>query len=246
MSNDRQRCLHACTLSFRWLLSAAMVVSLVSSLALATATSALAEWTGGIEGGTVVRDSGNATALRLALRNNERPLSHYVFAEWLRGSAGENSYSVGYNPRYWISDKNYLFGETELGTDELFGIDREIRAIVGVGSQFINTPDQSLYAEVGVGGRSIDFDDAEDVSSEALGVARLGFQRKIIDLVRLDLLTSGTRSSEDVTEGSVEAGVSLRIAAGAVRLAYRNRYLKVGDRDSITEDDTFVTFSYGF
>ena len=208
--------------------------------------SVMAEWSGGIEGGTVARSTGTATSLRLALRNNGRPFSQYIFAEWLRGSQGGNSFSVGYNPRYWLSDRNYVFGESELSTDDVFGIDREIYAVAGVGRQFFSTPDQSLYAEVGVGGRTIDFADTEDVSGDALGIVRLGFQRKIIDLVRLDLQSSASRSSSDVTDATAEAGVALRIANGGVRVAYRTRFLKVDELDSITEDDTFVSFSYGF
>ena len=215
-------------------------------LSLATMHSARAEWSGGIEGGTVFRDSGNAARLRLTLRNNERPLTHYLYAEWLRGGSDDNSYSLGYNPRYWFNQTYYTFGESRIRQDEPLDIDQEIQVIAGVGGQFISDADQALYAEVGLGGRSIDFEGVDDASNEAIGVARLGYSRTLADTIKLDFALSGSQSSDEVTEASTEVGLSLRIPSGAVRVAYRTRYIKVDDFDSVTDDDTFLSFDYSF
>lgn len=219
---------------------------------IAVAPSVQAEWSGGIEGGTVVRDAGNANRIRLVLTNNDTPFSQYVYAEWLSTAAGGSNYAVGYNPRYWLSEKNYVFGESEFRTDDALGIDREIKLLGGVGRQIIRTEEQGLFAEVGVGGRStkraalnslaVD----EDATTEGLGLARLGYFRSIADQVKFDLNVSGTLSADDVSELASEAGVSLRLPQGSVRLAYRSRYLKIGDADAITDDDSFVSFGYSF
>lgn len=205
-----------------------------------------AAWTGGVEGGTVLRDSGNATRLRLVLRKDVRPLSHYVYAEWLRLSSGGNSYSIGYNPRYWFNQTYYSFGESEFRVDETFGIDQEIKLLTGLGGQFLNTEQQSLFVELGVGGRSIEFDGADEASNEALGLARLGYFRTFFDSIKFDLNLSSSRSSEDVDQASGELGLSLRIPNGVVRVAYRSRYQKVGDSESVSDDDSFVSFGYSF
>ena len=207
---------------------------------------ARANWTGGIEGGTVVRDAGNATRLRLVARNDQRPLSHFVFAEWLRFNNNGNSFSVGYNPRYWLNAKTYVFGESEFGTDDIFDIDREITLVAGLGRQFINSQNQGLFVEVGAGGRSIRFDDEDDANTEALGVARAGYFRTIVETVKLDASISGIRSSEDISQLTSEVGVALRLGGGSIRVAYRNRFFKAGDADSITDDDTFISYGYSF
>lgn len=225
---------------------AAYIASTVFMLSLLAGQAVQAEWNGGIEGGTVVRDAGNATRLRLTLRNNERPLTHYLYVEWLRGGDENNSYSLGYNPRYWFNQTYYMFGESRLRQDEPLSIDQEIQLIAGVGGQLISDKDQGLYVEAGFGGRSIEFDDVDDASNEALGIARLGYFRSLVDTIKLDVALSAAQSSEEVSEASSELGLSLRIPSGAVRVAYRTRYLKVGDNDSISDDDTFVSFDYSF
>ena len=64
---------------------------------------AMAQWSGGIEGGQVLRDDGTATRLRLRANNSSRPLSHFIYADWIRADTGGNIYEVGYRPRYWLS-----------------------------------------------------------------------------------------------------------------------------------------------
>ena len=230
--------------SFMPLLSAVILAGLSVSLSLVQPANA--NWTGGIEGGTVVQDAGNATRLRLVARNDEKPLSHYVFAEWLRSANQENSFFVGYNPRYWFNPKYYVFGESEASTDPIFRIDREFTLIAGLGTQIFNSQNQGLFVEVGAGGRSIEFEDAGETNTEALGVARTGYFRTIAETIKLDISVSGTRSSEDITQVTSELGVALRIAGGSVRVAYRNRFFKVDDADSITDDDTYISYGYSF
>jgi len=207
---------------------------------------ASAQWTGGIEGGTVVRDAGNATRLRLVLRNDVRPLSQYVYAEWLRSGSERNSYSAGYNPRYWFDKTYYTFGESGFRVDDYLGIDQEIRLLGGVGAQLVSTADQAFFVELGLGGRSIEFDGIADTRNEALGVARLGYFKTFADALKFDLNISGGLSSEEVTEASGEIGLSLRVPNGVVRLAYRTQYLQVGDSESVTDNDSFVSFGYSF
>lgn len=213
---------------------------------------AKAEWTGGIEGGTVVRDAGNANRIRLVLRNNDIPFSQYLYAEWLSTGEGGSNYAIGYNPRYWLTEKNYVFGESEFRVDEALGIDREIRLLGGVGRQIISTEQQGLFVEAGLGGRSTtrvalnSADEDTDTATGALGLARLGYFRTVADLVKLDLSVSGTRDSEEVSEATSEVGVSLRLPQGSVRLAYRSRYLKLGKADAVTDNDSFISFGYSF
>jgi len=225
---------------------AACIAISVFMLNVLTMHAAQAAWSGGIEGGTVIRDAGNATRLRLTLSNDERPLTHYLYLEWMRGADDADGYSLGYNPRYWLTETYYAFAESRIRQDEPLNIDQEIKLVGGIGGLFIKEDNQNLYIEAGLGGRTIEFDGVEDTSNEALGLVRLGYFRSLADAIKFDAMFSGTQSSDEVTEASSEVGLSLRIPSGAVRVAYRTRYLRVGDNDSISDDDTFVSFDYGF
>lgn len=209
-------------------------------------SSALAEWTGGVEGGTVLRDSNTASRLRLTLRNNERPLTHYLYAEWLRFDGVGNDLSIGYNPRYWFDETYYVFGESGFRTVNTLGIDRDLTVISGVGGQFINDNIQTLFAEVGVGGRSLEFDESEEAITETLGVARVGYNRVFADSFRFDLSFRTIASSEEVNEAISEVGLSVRVPNGSIRAAYRNRYFKSGDAEAISDGDTLLSFGLGF
>lgn len=220
--------------------------TLLFAIVVGCQSSALAEWTGGVEGGTVLRDSNTASRLRLTLRNNERPLSHYLYAEWLRFDGAGNDLAIGYNPRYWFDETYYVFGESSYRTVNTLGIDRDLTVISGVGGQFINDNIQTLFAEVGVGGRSLEFDESEEAFTETLGVARLGYNRVFADSFRFDVSFRTTASSEDVNEAISEVGLSVRVPNGSIRAAYRNRYFQSGDAESISDGDTLLSFGLGF
>lgn len=210
--------------------------------------SAKADWTGGLEGGSVVRDSETATRLRLVLRNDNRPLNQYIYAEWLNGGSDDNSYAIGYNPRYWLDDIFYVFGESSVGVNDQLNIDRDVQVVAGVGGQFLASEEQGFYAQIGVGGRSLEFDFDDDATTQTLALIRAGYYRQFLDMFKFDIDASGSSSSEDVTEANIDTGLSLRVSGGAaVRVGYRSRYLDAGgDAGSQTDDDVGISFTYGF
>lgn len=203
-----------------------------------------AQWSGGLEGGTVFRDEGQATRLRLKLQNPTRPLSQYVYLDWLRTNDGDNAYEAGYLPRYWFSNNVYAFGEASLRVDRPVQIDGQQLFIAGAGYQISNSREQSLWAEVGAGARNTQFlDDSE--SDDTLFLVRAGFHQILSELLRLELdfdLVDG----ESLTETTAEAGIAVRIPGGAVKFSYRTRRLEPDGAEAIEDDDTFVSFSYGF
>lgn len=211
----------------------------------ATSLRSEAEWSGGIEGGTVVNNSGNQTRLRLTLSNDARPFSHYLYADWLRGNESNDGYAVGYHPRYWLTDVYYAFGESKYRVDKGLGIDREIRFLAGLGGQFLDSDKQGLYSELGVGSSSIEFTSQEE-SSQGLGLVRLGYYRLIAEIVKLDLEAYGSRSENEISEFNGEVGLSLRIPAGAIRYAYRSRSIKTADEDRVSSSESYVSYTYGF
>ncbi len=210
-------------------------------------SSAIADWSGGIEGGTALSgDGGNATRLRLKLSNNEKPLSHYVYADWIRDDLGSN-FEVGYKPRYWFGEALYLFGEARARQDKPRLIDRELFGLTGVGVDFLRTENRSLYAELGVGYRTTEFDSALNLEDDddTVGVARAGFQQILLDLLSLELEGNST-VGDQVSRSVAEASIAVRIPGGVIKYSYRTQRNEIGEGDAVTSSDSFVSFNYGF
>ncbi|MEE9320118.1 MAG: DUF481 domain-containing protein [Granulosicoccus sp.] len=203
-----------------------------------------ADWSGDIEGGTVIRDAGNSTRLRLTLANQVRPFTQDIYVEWLRDSDGGNSYQAGYVPRYWFTDNLYGFGEGRYRVDKPLAIDRELLLLTGVGVRFLNTAEHSLFAELGAGIRDTTFD-SDLETSEELVIARAGFFQELAEQLRFEVNANGVHG-ETIDEAQAEASVALRVPGGAVRYTYRTRLIKIGDQPSLTDSDSFVSFTYGF
>lgn len=204
-----------------------------------------AEWTGGIEGGSVVRDGDNATRLRGHLSLNERPLSHYLYAEWYRSE--DDSIELGYKPRYWLNDKLYTFGDGRLRFEKAVGIDRDTLLIGGVGVQLIATEKRQLWLEAGVGYRMIDFtpETGLEDKDEQVGTVRGGASQVLSDLFRLQL-DGDVFSSPGYTQSQVEAGISMRIPQGAVKLSHRLRRIDIDGLEAVNDSDTGISFTVGF
>lgn len=204
-----------------------------------------AEWTGGIEGGSVVRDGDNATRLRGHLSLNERPLSHYLYAEWYRSD--NDSIELGYKPRYWLSDKYYTFGDARLRLEEAIGIDRDTLLIGGVGVKLIATARQQLWLETGLGYRMIDFtpETGLEDADEQVGTVRGGASQVLSDLFKLQL-DADVFSSPSYTQSQLEAGISLRVSQGAIKVSHRVRRVDIDELDAVDDSETAVSFTVGF
>jgi len=227
--------------------NSAVVAFLFLGLSLGLSQTASADWSGGIEGGTVLNsDGGSSNRLRLKLTNNARPLSHYIFADWLREGTG-NSYEVGYKPQYWFGEALYLFGEATVKQDKPRSIDRSLFGLTGVGIQFLEGENHSLFAELGAGYRTTEFDNGSEDDSDTTAIARAGFQQILADLVSLEI-DADTNVSEGLTSSKAEAGIAVRIPGGSVKYSYRTRRLDV-DGDPLgaqTTSESFLSFGYGF
>lgn len=217
----------------------------VLMLTLAGSGAAMAQWKGGVEGGTVVRDGQNATQLRLRASLDERPLSHYVYAEWVRSSF--SSYELGYKPRYWFNERLYSFGEGSYRLDRRLNSGAVSTLIGGVGLQLISTQERQAWIEGGVGYRYTRYDD--DVTLEDFG-ERVGLLRGagyqiLSDLFKLEVDGSFTTSPEYL-QAQLETGVSMKLPQGAIKVSHRIRRTEIGDNTQFDDSDTAVAFTVGF
>lgn len=209
-----------------------------------TATTGHADWSGGLEAGSQL-GSDESPALRMFVRKQDIPLSHYLYLDWIRES-GSSSYRVGYDPTYQISQSVFSFGQFSLEQDDPGGIAREFNARVGIGNHIFRTRNSQLTLRTGVGGSRLKFADNTEQTDGFLFAGGL-FSSKLIGLLKFNAaLESRLADSQTVTSG--EAGVSLRIGPNTgLKYAYSvKRYDFEAGREDIVNEDSFVTLTYGF
>ena len=203
-----------------------------------------ADWSGGVEGGTVVRDGGSATRLSVSLVEDGRPLTHALRADWLRYDEG-SGYRAAYVPRYWLSEALYLFGDLEARRDRPFGIEAGYRGIVGGGYRVLDTATQGLGVELGLGGRHTEFELGGE-ESEGLALARAAYRLTLVDDLRFGL-DAEILQGETLGEVHAEASLAYRVpGGGAIRLGYRVRRLSRDGAPTIEDDAPSLSLTYGF
>ena len=219
-----------------------VLCALAVALLLASTPPAQADWDLTASAGAVIRDGESAQRVRLGLSNSQRPLTHRLYVDWLR-IADENSYELGYLPRYWINRQLYGFAEGRYRVDKPLGIESDSVGLAGLGYQVLDTAVQTLWLEAGVGARRTEFADVE--RDEPLGVIRGGYARTIVEQLRLDL-TASALLGEAVDETRLEAGIAYQLAGTTIGYSYRIRRLDFDTGESVNDDESFVSLSYGF
>jgi len=221
----------------------AATLLLILVAALLTPSAAYAEWTGGITGGAVIRNGDRSNRIRLTAQNPSRPFTQLVYLDYIIND-GEDSFELGYRPRYFITDSFYGLLELSARTDDPIGINRETTEALGIGYQFLQTQTSSAYVEIAAGARQISFTNTliED-TNEPFTRLRANYSQLISDVGRFNFDLSG-RASEVATESSAEVSFTLNLANFSVTLGYRVINQNISGQPSFTDDTT--TFSFGY
>lgn len=213
---------------------------------LATAQSAHAEWSGGIEAGTQLGSGQNPT-LRFFARNNGDPMTHYVYLDWTREDSGQ-SYRFGYNPVFNVSRSLYSFGKFSVEEDANSIVDQEIDALVGLGNHIHRTRDSLLTIEVGGGAQQLKFDTEREDETQSFIYLGAKYYRILFDAFRFNAIVD-SKTGEAQNSIDAEVGISFRLSA-TTALKYAYRYKRTdfddGNLDAQVEDDSFFTLTYGF
>lgn len=219
-----------------WLATLTLVLASMSA-------PSFADWDAGLEGGAVIRNGEQSSRLRFSLNNATRPLSHYLYADWILNS-GDDSYEAGYRPRYWFNPNLYALGELTFRTDKPIGIDRETTQTLGVGYQLLSTPTQSAFVELAAGARQLVFSQVglDDVN-QPFTRARASYQQTLSEFAQFSLNTTGN-FSDAVTETQAEIGVTVYLNTLAVTLGYRVIQQRIEGQPAITDDTTAISFNY--
>jgi len=209
-----------------------------------------AEWSGGLEGGTVLSGDNRGTRIGLSLNNSGRPISQEIEVEWVRSNSGISTYEALYKPRYWFTEKAYAFGEGIIRTFEKLSLDNYRRSLGGgLGIRLIDTDTQMLNLEAGLAHVTFfniatevapKFDDSSIYTGATLEAAQV-----VYDLVRLELQTSFL-TSEDIDELGAEVGISVRVSGGSIKYRYRYVGFNVSGFDRRSTNGSSISFDYGF
>lgn len=221
---------------------AVLAVSAIATLTFVP-SNAWSEWTSGVQGGAVVRNGDTSNRLRAFVSNQSRPLSHYLYADWIF-SSGDDSYELGYRPRYWFTPALYSFGELSFRSDDDIGIDSETTEALGAGYQFLNTDTQSAFAELAIGAQQMSFTNSTlDDLSQFFTQARAGYSQSIGKAARFQL-NGSARFSDDIQESVAEVGITVFVNTLAVTLGYRVIEQRIFDLPAISDDTTTVSLNY--
>lgn len=212
--------------------------------------SANAEWTGGVEGGTVLDGENPSTSLELILKNQSRPFSQEINAEWLSNQDGFNTYELSYEPKYWFTEMTYAFGEGAIKTFGSASLDDYQRLLGGgLGIELINTATQNLYAEVGayqvtsiVAATEFSPEFNEAVVSSGFTV---GGTQTIADLIKLEV-DAEYLTSDNIDVSAAEAGISVRIPNGALKYSFNYTSSTIGNQDPISNSSSSISVKYNF
>jgi len=132
--------------------------------ALTTGGISHAEWAGDAELGVSISggNTKNTTAnAKLDMDTANNSWRHNIFADMYY--AEENSqktaqrYAVGYKPRHFLTDSDYLFAILRYDKDKFAFTDQRTTEVVGYGRQFISTKKHYLDGEIGLGARQTDY-----------------------------------------------------------------------------------------
>jgi len=209
-----------------------------------------AEWSGGVEGGTVLDGDDSSTSLELILQNQSRPFSQEINAEWLSNQDGFNTYELSYEPKYWFSKMTYAFAEGAIKTFGSASLDDYQRLLGGgVGIELINTETQNLFAEVGaynitsiVAATEFAPEFNESVVSSGFAV---GGSQIVSDLIKLEV-DADYLTSDNIDRSTAEAGISVRIPNGALKYSFNYVSSTIGDQDAVSNSSSSISVKYNF
>jgi len=228
------------------MIKALLQVSAIVLLPLSAFQSARADWTGGLEAGTQLGSGENPT-LRFYARDDGDPLSHYIYLDWTRENSGQ-SYRLGYNPVFNMSRSLYSFGKFRVEEDVEWIIEQQRDALLGLGNHIHRTRTSLLTLELGGGVQQFRFKGGSDDQTEGFLYLGANYYQILFETFRFNA-TVDTRSGESQNMVDAEAGISIRLSpTTALKYAFRYRRYGFDDAslDTVVDEDSFFTVTYGF
>ena len=160
---------------------------------------------------------------------------------------GDNSdrIALGYQPKYFYSQKTYFFGILDWEQDEPGNIDNATRQIIGVGHRFYSSAAGFLTAEAGFGNKTTSLVAGDDVNG-GVGYLGLNFLSRINENVTFNADMRSDFGSENTF---VELGlgvafkVSEKLAFKISHFSRSNSDLSSGDSPLSSNSDSVTSMN---
>jgi len=163
---------------------------------------------------------------------------------------GDNSdrFALGYQPKFYYTDRTYFFGLFDWEQDEPSNIDTATRQVIGVGHRFFSNSTGSLSAELGFGNKTTDLVTGNNVDG-GIGYLGVNYLRNISENA---IFNADLRSDFGSDNTFVEIGLGLSIKVSQ-RLAFKiahftrsNTDLSAGDSPLNSDSDSVTTLNLVF
>lgn len=159
--------------------------------------------------------------------------------------ANSDRLALGYQPKYYYTPKTYFFGILDWEQDKPANIDSATRQIIGLGHRFFANSTGFLSVEVGVGNKTTDPVDGEDIDG-GVGYLGLNFLNRVTENVTFNL---DMRSDFGSDNTFVELGVGVsfklseKLALKVDHFSRSNSDLDSGDNPLSSSSDSVTTLN---
>ncbi len=160
---------------------------------------------------------------------------------------GDNSdrLALGYQPRFYWKPRTYVFGILDWERDKPAGIKSATRQVVGLGHKFFSNPKGYLSAEVGVGNKTTDQVEGEDING-GIGYFGLNFLNRVTEQVTFNAdLRSDFGSDNTFVEFGlgVSFKISDKLALGVSHFSRSNSDITNDSNPFDSSSDTVTTMN---
>jgi len=165
----------------------------------------------------------------------------------IRGD-NSNRLALGYQPKFYYTNKTYFFGILDWEQDKPANIDSGTRQVVGVGHRFFSDTTGYLSAEVGVGNKNTVVVDGEDIAG-GIGYLGINYLNRFNESTTF---TADLRSDFGSDNTFVEFGLGLGFAVSqnlSLKISHfsrNNSDLSSGDNPLASSSDSVTSFNLVF
>lgn len=228
-------------------------VVLITTVALCALSSFAvnADWTGDVRGEQVLDGDNKGSRIRFEMSNDDRPFGQSIYADYINLNDSGSGFGIGYEPRFWFTDKFYVFGTGSAQTSGSDAIDYTRTIGAGLGAELINTDFQELSATIGASQIATVFDDdfvivGEDSTTTAVtSYVTLSGEQQISDYFKLGL-SLGYSAGEFSDVSSATASIKFRVPGGSAVYNYSIQNIDPDVGESTESKGSSISFEYGF
>lgn len=144
--------------------------------------------------------------------------------------------ALGYQPKFYYSEKTYFFGYLDWEQDEPANVDQATRQIIGIGHRFFSNAKGFLSAEAGIGNKNTTVFTGEDFDG-GIGYVAANYLNRISDNTTF---TADLRSDFGSDNTFVEIGLGLGFRI-STNISFKVSYFARNNSDLISAENPLAT-----